>query len=97
MLWIRILWIRNYRTWIPGPDSFFQRFEETEGKVQYFLIFVDLLKVRKDTIPAGSVNGWPPGSGSGSGFVIQYYGSVDPDPKEIFTDPKNCLKKGLND
>jgi hypothetical protein len=30
-------------------------------------------------------NNWPPGSG----YVIQDYGSADPDPKEIFPDPKH--------
>ncbi len=36
--------------------------------------------------PAGSVINWP----SGSGSVSQDYGSGDPDPKKIFTDPQHC-------
>ena len=44
--------------------------------------------VRYDPDPAGSVINWPTGSGS----VIQIYGSADPDPKEIFTDPEHCSK-----
>jgi hypothetical protein len=39
----------------------------------------------KDPDPSGSVIDSPPGSRSG--YVSQKYGSADPDPKEIFTDP----------
>jgi hypothetical protein len=44
---------------------------------------------RLDPDPAGSVFNWPPGSVS----VSQDYGCSDPEPdqKEIFTDPQNCL------
>jgi hypothetical protein len=42
-------------------------------------------------------NKWPPGYGS----IIQDYGSTDPDPQEIFTDPQhwkigNLSKKNAN-
>jgi hypothetical protein len=30
-----------------------------------------------------------------SGSVIQNYGSANPDPKEIFTDPQYCLNTNL--
>ena len=35
-------------------------------------------------------NNWPPISRSGS--AIKNYGSADPDPKEIFTDPQQCCQ-----
>jgi hypothetical protein len=39
--------------------------------------------------PVGSVTNWPPGSGSGS--VIQNYGSVDTVPEEIVKDPQHWI------
>ncbi len=39
--------------------------------------------------PVGSVTNWPPGTGSGS--VIQNYGSVDPVPEEIVKDPQHWI------
>jgi hypothetical protein len=38
-----------------------------------------------DQAPNGSANNWFPGSGS----LIQDYGSADPDPKDLFTDPQH--------
>ncbi len=35
--------------------------------------------------PEGFIFYWPPGSRS----IIQDYGSANPDPKEIFTDPQH--------
>jgi hypothetical protein len=43
---------------------------------------------RDDPDLVGSVINWPLGSGPGP--VSQDYGSVDPDPKEIFTAPQHC-------
>jgi hypothetical protein len=31
------------------------------------------------------------GSGDGSGFVSQMYGSADPDPYQNVTDPQHCI------
>jgi hypothetical protein len=39
---------------------------------------------------SGSVINWPPVSGSW--YVIPDYGSADPDPKDMFTDPQHCPK-----
>jgi hypothetical protein len=41
-----------------------------------------------DPDPAGSVFNLPPGSAE-SGSVMQVYGSADPDPQEMFTDPQH--------
>ncbi len=46
----------NLEKKITSPDL-----KKFKKKLQNFKIFDDLPKVRKDTIPAGSVNGWPPG------------------------------------
>jgi hypothetical protein len=43
-------------------------------------------------VPSILTTNWPPGSEFvmlNYGFVIQDYGSADPDPKEIFTDAQN--------
>jgi|LakMenEpi03Aug12_release.lakeMendotaPanAssembly.Ray.scaffolds.fasta_scaffold466898_1 hypothetical protein len=39
---------------------------------------------RYDPESDGSVINWPPGSE----YVIKDYGSADPDPKEVLTDPQ---------
>ncbi len=44
-----------------------------------------------DPDPAGSIIVWPFGSGS----AIQDYGSKDPRPKEIFTDPQHRIQPFL--
>jgi hypothetical protein len=41
---------------------------------------------------AGYVINWPHGPES----IIQDYGSADPDPKEIITDPRHCQKLVVN-
>jgi len=48
----------------------------------------DTKNAEKDPDLAGSVRNWSHGSGYGS-LIIRIYGSADPDPEELFTDPEH--------
>jgi len=74
------------------PNPFIKDVKKLKKKVLYFKTFINLLNIQVGC-ESGWIRfviGWPPGSG----FVVQYYGSADLDPKEIFTDPQHC-KKGI--
>ncbi len=45
-------------------------------------IFFCILKINEERIGSGV--------GSGSGSIIQKYGSADPDPHQNVTDPQHC-------
>jgi hypothetical protein len=46
-------------------------------------------------VQVGSGSGLIINLSPGSGSTNQDYGSVDPDPQEIFTDPENCCSVTL--
>jgi hypothetical protein len=85
--------------------TIYQIFEEIKEKSSIFLILVichllhlttyffhwgiKISRLDLNLDPAGTVVDFP----SGSGFGIQNIFSADPDPKEIFTKPQNCLSE----
>jgi hypothetical protein len=53
--------------------------------MQYLVFnYLPCLSDDPNSDPAGSAINWPPGSET----VDHHYGSEDPNPKEIFTDPQ---------
>ncbi len=77
----------------PDPDNLSKKFKKKSFNMFYYLKicyqFDNILFYndhKNGSVGSGSVINCPPGAGSGT--LILDYGSADPDPNKIVTDPK---------